>query len=95
MKGMAISNEQKVAAFDGIMRLVGIHALGEWFGSTNRPTTNKPILMITKFADKYFYFGGHFESANDRFIDDSDEELKCVICWKYDDAENIVKLLKF
>lgn len=94
MKGMAISNEQKVAAFDGIMRLVGIHALGEWFSGSTPPERPTPILIIAKYACCYMYWTGYYAEGKWN-VEDQVLSEKQVVCWKYDDAENIVKLLKF
>ena len=92
---MAISNEQKIAAFDGIMRLVGTHALGEWFGAAAPPERLEQVLMISKVGDgRYGYYTGHYQNGIFH-ADDIEIENSTVICWKYDDAENIVKLLKF
>lgn len=89
-----ISNEQKAAAFDGIMRLVGAHALGEWYSECVVPEYPIPILMICAGNKNHSYLTGFFISG--KYYDHNDNEVEMkVVCWKYDDAENIVKLLKF
>ena len=93
--GMAISNEQKIAAFGGIMDLIGKEAIGEWFSAILPPNRLEQVLIIAKVGDgRYGYYTGHYQNGI-FYADDIEIENSTVICWKYDDAENIVKLLKF
>ena len=89
-----VSNEQKIAAFDGIMDLIGKEAIGEWKKGSEVPERPTQCLIIASAGrHQYAYWMGYYEDCA-WYAEDMQLDSKRVICWKYDDAENIVKLLK-